>query len=457
MAKLIKNNRILLNNNDFPHEEASMKVLLAKERIFKLIQAWDEKQIESWSFPKLLPQFLNDSRTIEQAANLAVQQKQEEHADYEEMLQDREKFMQDTQTFLEKFNRYSFGVTPRVLSIDWEKISNIKYVFTKPEEIPELMCKLLEDVQNNHVELAVYINSPSWNRPTFFFDNDEEDSILYKEYLEKFSDAITTVLATEEPEYSPSMSDDESIFDEDVSIEDFKVYSNPVFDDEIDLHHFNAESDFVKSLSNRDTLIESSLKFDYLTEFSGALMPTSIVDKERIRREHEEYISLIEKLFAINSFPHPEEIDIFTGTDELLPLSIESDDYDSEEDIHFLEELIVYDSILFPKNESSDFDHQDDPSFPRPPPEPPNVEFDFKPNSREVISVVMNNIDELNEDECFNPGGEINVFANVEDDDYFPFIFVIRIFLPYLIYPKVSPLLLSAGSEDTLFNPGISV
>nr|GEU65160.1 integrase, catalytic region, zinc finger, CCHC-type, peptidase aspartic, catalytic [Tanacetum cinerariifolium] len=86
MEKMIKNNRILLNDNIFPHEEVSMEVLLAKERILKLIQAWDEKQIESWSFSGLLLQLLNDSRTIdemlkkrEQATNLAVQQEQEEH------------------------------------------------------------------------------------------------------------------------------------------------------------------------------------------------------------------------------------------------------------------------------------------------------------------------------------------------------------------------------------------
>nr|GEW68505.1 hypothetical protein [Tanacetum cinerariifolium] len=102
---------------------------------------------------------------------------------------------------------------------------------------------------------------------------------------------------------------------------------------------------------------------------------------------------------------------------------------------------------------------EDDPSFPRPPLEPPDVEFFFnlEPNSGEVISAVMNNINEPDEDECFDPGGgEINVFSNIEDDDYFPFIFVIQIFLPYLIYPEVSPLLLSAGSEDTIFDPGIS-
>nr|GEZ40004.1 hypothetical protein [Tanacetum cinerariifolium] len=109
-------------------------------------------------------------------------------------------------------------------------------------------------------------------------------------------------------------------------------------------------------------------------------------------------------------------------------------------------------------NESSNFDHHDDPSFPCPPPEPPDVElfFDFEPNSGELISAMKNDIDEFIEDKCFDPGGEIDVFENIEDDNIFPFILVIRIFLSYLIYPEVSPLLLSTRSEDTIFNPGIS-
>nr|GEX25009.1 hypothetical protein [Tanacetum cinerariifolium] len=514
----------------------------------------------------------------EQMANLAVQKEQEEQAaqsftpywnfsmiDDEEVLQSREKFMKAIQTFLQKFSHYSFGVMPKVLLIAWERFSEIKHDFTdkqyQPEEIQELMCKLLEDVRNISEELAEYINSQSWNHPTFY-DNDEEHSIQYKEYLENSSNAITTVLPTKEPEYSLSMgyehlstisetesdevikssvknlvpiprqyevtsddesecdvpikdesssifttfsnhlfdcndeftsSDDESLSNEDVLMENFKIYSNPLCDDEeinsykIDSHYFNAEFNLIESLSNQDTLFDSSPKFDYLEEFSGELMPTNIINKERIKREHEEYISLMEKLFAINSFirllenihantiietlptsPIPvedsdslrEEIDIFTGTDDLMPSGIESDDYDSKGDIHFLEELLVNDSIPFPKNKSSNFDHHDDPSFSLPLSEPPDVEFffDFEPNSGELISVVMNNIDELNEDECFDPrGGKIDVFANIKDDDYFPFIFVIRIFLPYLTYPEVFPLLLSTGSEDTIFDPDIFI
>nr|GFA39570.1 hypothetical protein [Tanacetum cinerariifolium] len=84
----------------------------------------------------------------------------------------------------------------------------------------------------------------------------------------------------------------------------------------------------------------------------------------------------------------------------------------------------------------------------RPPPEPPDDNFDLKP---EEISAVMEDIDEL--DEHFNPGGEIFVSTNIEDVDYFPFMFVIRIFLPYLILSEISPLFLSAESEDTIFDP----
>nr|GEV35777.1 hypothetical protein [Tanacetum cinerariifolium] len=483
----------------------------------------------------------------------------------EEVFQAKGDLMKSIQTFLEKFNRIPFGEKPKILSQAWEKFFEIQHA--QPEDTNGLFQKLLEDLQIIKEELAEYINSPSWDRHTFF-SNDEEHSVQYKEYLENPSNeivasnfnqekekppqdskirqlnreecyievckkqkknmegtmlelievcrqkefycmhndevkniveqptkretriaeslqnfrvvhkkspislkntskispvhAIAPILPTEEPEYSLSMgyehlsitpeteldevtksssknllpipseyeitsddesecdvpvkddsssvfttfsnplfddnddftsSDDESIFEEDVPIEEFKFYSNPLFDDDeinsdkLEPHYFNAESNFVKSLSNRDTLIDSSLKFGYLEEYSGALMPTSIADEERIRREHEEYIGLIEKLFTINACTRPlenfqantivetlptstiplgdgdsqrEEIDIFIGMDNLLSPGIESDGYDSEGDIYFLEELLSDDSIPIPVNESSDFDHQDD-------------------------------------------------------------------------------------------------
>ncbi|GKA53274.1 hypothetical protein Tco_0746589, partial [Tanacetum coccineum] len=93
-----------------------------------------------------------------------------------------------------------------------------------------------------------------------------------------------------------------------------------------------------------------------------------------------------------------------------------------------------------------------DPSFPHTPLEPPDVEISL---IIETDAPVINNFDELNEDECFDPGGsEINVSQNVEDDN--SFTFVIRTFLLFLTYHVDSPLFLSTGSEDTIFDPGIS-
>ncbi|GJU54803.1 hypothetical protein Tco_1228517 [Tanacetum coccineum] len=88
----------------------------------------------------------------------------------------------------------------------------------------------------------------------------------------------------------------------------------------------------------------------------------------------------------------------------------------------------------FPEYESFHFDN---PSLPRPPPEPPDVCLDI-----------------LYNDESFEPGeGENIVVSNVEEDD--SFTFTIRTFLPFLTYPEVSLLYCSTRSEDLIFNPGI--
>ncbi|GJW23887.1 hypothetical protein Tco_0037698 [Tanacetum coccineum] len=78
-----------------------------------------------------------------------------------------------------KFKRFSFYETPKVVSLAWETISEIKHAFEdkqyQPEGILELFRKLHDDVQNIHEELAEYINTLSWNRPTIYSDDDDED------------------------------------------------------------------------------------------------------------------------------------------------------------------------------------------------------------------------------------------------------------------------------------------
>nr|GFA04399.1 hypothetical protein [Tanacetum cinerariifolium] len=86
------------------------------------------------------------------------------------------------------------------------------------------------------------------------------------------------VIKTSVENLVPIPSESKSLSNEDVLMENFKIYSSPLFDDEesispkIDPHYFNVESDLIESLLSRDTLIDSSPKFDYLLEeFSGKL------------------------------------------------------------------------------------------------------------------------------------------------------------------------------------------
>nr|GEX78784.1 hypothetical protein [Tanacetum cinerariifolium] len=110
-----------------------------------------------------------------------------------------------------------------------------------------------------------------------------------------------------------SSSNNESIFDEDISK---KIYSNPLFDEEIismkiDPYHFNAESDLIESLINHDSLIiSSSSKFDsLLDEFAGELILLKSITPgiDETYCDPGEEIRLIEKLLYNNSSPRPPE------------------------------------------------------------------------------------------------------------------------------------------------------
>nr|GFA18415.1 hypothetical protein [Tanacetum cinerariifolium] len=120
--------------------------------------------------------------------------------------------------------------------------------------------------------------------------------------------------------------------------------------------------------------------------------------------DQERLINLVENDIPHNSSNDPllEEVDLFLSDNSIPP----------EGDIHFLEELLINDSIL--SHESFDSNFEDNPSISRHPPEPPDDNFDLEP---EVISAVMEDIDEP--DEHFNPGGEIFVSTN-NKDDYLP-------------------------------------
>ncbi|GJV59067.1 hypothetical protein Tco_1465167 [Tanacetum coccineum] len=308
----------------------------------------------------------------------------------EEVLQAREDLMKAIQTFLRKFSRIPFGEIPKVLLIAWERFSEIKHAFTdkqyQQEDIQELMSKLLEDVRNINEELSEFINSPSWNRPTFYNDDDEY-TVIYRKPKE-----ITPNLPIEEPDNSLSMGDEHlnTISEtEKSSVEnlvpipsEFKGISEDICDvPSCDNDHFDAEFGLINSCAIVKKFPITSPKIDFLPEEFAAEKPHSFLFPFVLENPSSSPIPVVDSDFLI------EEVDTFLVPEDSIPLVLR----------------MILDS--------------GGPDAP-----------------------VINNFDELNEDECFNPGGgEIDVFANVEDDDYFPFIFVIRIFLSYLTYPEDCP------------------
>nr|GEY44380.1 hypothetical protein [Tanacetum cinerariifolium] len=205
-------------------------------------------------------------------------------------------------------------------------------------------------------------------------------------------------------DYDSDSSDDQSLSVEDVRE---KIYSNPLFDEEIipmeiDPHSFNAESDLIGSMPNHDSSIIISSKIGSLfDEFTGELTllksfppridETDCHPEKEIRfakrllydnispRPPKEFVSEnsnadIES-FSTSPIPikdsdsHIEEIDLSFNPEDPMPPGIEDDDDDSERDVPILKELLDNYSLSLLTNESYHFDIS---SPYRPPAKPPD-------------------------------------------------------------------------------------
>nr|GEW80366.1 reverse transcriptase domain-containing protein [Tanacetum cinerariifolium] len=202
-----------------------------------------------------------------------------------------------------------------------------------------------------------------------------------------------------------------------------------------------------------DFMIISNPLFD---EFYGPSIPIHILEEERTRMEHADYINRMEMLFTINPRPHnptndnanvesfssfqipnqesepcQEEIDVVSETNDVLPPS----DDDSDDEVDVVGSLRVDNVIQDSEHEYSESEDSDlnNPLLPLPPPEPLDKEFDFEINFEKEISFERNLIVMF---ECIDARMKFDV-----ENDVFKFI-------------KFS--LLSVESEDTIFDPGLS-
>ncbi|GKB46997.1 hypothetical protein Tco_0897750 [Tanacetum coccineum] len=225
-------------------------------------------------------------------------------------------------------------------------------------------------------------------------------------------------------------SDDESLPEEDVPKENFKIYSSPLFE-------FNDEyiSSDVNPLFNK-VLEDIESKDSYVSKLAEPdllVTPLSKVNEDECFDSGGDFVL--------------EEIEACL-TSDFIPPGIDDVDFDPEGDILLLEKLL-----------------NNDPSSPL-----PLKEFNFEELKvikfeNEWKKILYNaQIDDLmTEDKVFDPGIHEKIFSptyvrlSFEDRHYLFLTYVIRIFLPYLTYSMDSSLPLSSGSEDTIFDPGIPV
>ncbi|GKE18955.1 hypothetical protein Tco_1426532 [Tanacetum coccineum] len=136
-----------------PPNEKYMALLLAEERFLKIKQTMEEEQNQPGVIQELLLKLMDDLQILKRSQQEKKETAIQGFIPYWDvfMIDDeraRENFMKDIFTFLRKFSRIPFGVTPKVLLVAWERVGKIKDALTdeqyRQEDIQELMSKLLE-------------------------------------------------------------------------------------------------------------------------------------------------------------------------------------------------------------------------------------------------------------------------------------------------------------------------
>nr|GEU48987.1 hypothetical protein [Tanacetum cinerariifolium] len=307
----------------------------------------------------------------------------------EEILQAIENLMQSIQTFLRMFNHISFRETPK--------------------------------------ELAEYINSPSWNHPAFY-DDEDEYFIQVIEFLKKSPIAIAPVLPIEDPDNSLSMGDEhlstipktesneviKSSVEDVVPIPNTSIVYSPKIDSLLEefageLVHISpipprideTDSDlkddirFIEQLLYDDTLSEDD-SFEDIDYVEGSPPDSELVSLEEVK---EEIICakllnihlLIAMIESLNKNPTPDcvlnstSLSFLSYTDNSSP-KFENFIYHTEETssssttTHSNNSLFEYDTFL----------------------------FEIEPDQGELISVVMNDISDNSTNDPFME--EIDLF-----------------------------------------------
>nr|GEW56401.1 hypothetical protein [Tanacetum cinerariifolium] len=382
-----------------------------------------------------------------------------------EILHDQENAINSVQTFLKKFNHYSFFKTPKVLLLAWDRVFETKDAFGnkqyKPEDIQELFHKLFNDVQNIHEELAKYINTPGWNQSNEVIKSIVEDLVPIPSESEGSPDTMCDVHLVNNPtpleakdhfeivinsndEYSSS--DDDSLYNENIEYVEASPYDSELVSLEV-AEIVISEDEEIEDDNLREKLLNVNLLIAKIETLKDNPTPSS---------------EFLTKPSSTSPKSFLEETNIF---DNSLP-EFENFCFDLEEissgstTTHYDISLSEYDSCIFdlsndqfPPTDRSDFTHEefaDELAHIISPLEYDCFYFRNLLDPGEWISILNFEIHE-------NLSSTTRVNLPVEDDHSPLLAYVIWILLAYLTYPVIPPYPHSFENEDTIFDPGIAI
>nr|GEU33571.1 hypothetical protein [Tanacetum cinerariifolium] len=401
----------------------------------------------------------------------------------DEVFQAKGDLMKSIQTFLEEFNYIPFGEKPKILLQAWYKFFAIQYA--QPEDSNELFQKLLEDLQiitkelkfseeqnqnieNTIIELVeicrqkellcmrdnvddliesalnsklLLINSQRLNkekkevknvveqpaeRKTRIIKSLQNFRVIHKSSISLSNTsqissvhAVTPILSTKEPKYSPSIGvEEENVVyheEEEVDLEDiFQIQDVVLHEKLLSINRLIANIESLNDNPSPDCVLNSSVSFPILEESDNSLSDIFSPEFKSFCDHTEETRSGITTTHANDSLPEYDSFCFEIEPDQERLINVVKNDISNDSS----NDLLLEEASLFLASDN------------------------LIPSE---IPVVINDNDEL---ECIDPRDEFDV-SNDENDDYSSFMFV--------IYSKMFLSFLSAESEDTIFDPGISV
>nr|GEY32135.1 hypothetical protein [Tanacetum cinerariifolium] len=341
-------------------------------------------------------------------------------------------------------------------------------------DILELFRRLHNDVQNIHEELAVYITTPSWDRHTICYNDDDDD--------EDCTSAITPILSTKEPDNFLSMGDEH--LDTIPATKSDEIIKSSV-------------ENLVSIPRGIDVDILLTIKYDILRE-KLLNINLLIANIEALKDNPTPYSDFMTKssstslnflLEETNTFDNslPESETFCFDLEEIISSStttrfdISLPDYEAFYDDHVKEissgsttthyDFSLYDSFifdlsinLFPPANRSDFYHEefvDELAYIISLSEYDCFCFKNKPNSGDFTIDVVEDTFPTREPKVHvynvlptHTTLQLNLDFILSSESIFAY--VVWIFLPFFSYSVAPQYILSFRNEDTIFDPGIS-